>query len=220
MDKLNYTDKAALEIVKNFCSYFVDLKAKLYIYKELFENDKAKLIMESTAKSFFLEINQIIVNTLLLEFAKISDRGYDNGVKRENFTVENLIDSINWPENIKERLEELKKKAGFFHSLIKKARNRLLAHYDKEAFLSDKALGEFTPEQEVEFIETLQEICDIIHQACFGSIVGDIVMSMPGQGDVQDLKKALKKAIAYDRFFSEGNTEEKTKLLKFLHGIE
>lgn len=218
MDKLKPTDKVACEMVKNFCDYFVELKAKLNIYEELFEDDKAQLIMEKTAKSFFLDINRLVINTLLLEFAKITDRGYDRGANRENFTVENLINSIDWSDSIKERLEELKNETKSFHSLIKDARNRLLAHYDKESFLNNVVLGTFASDQGVKFIEALQNICDITHQACFGSIVGDIVVSMPG--DVQDLKKALRKALVYDRLFSEGNTEEKTRLLKYRMELE
>ena len=218
MDRLKPTGKAACEMVENFCDYFVELKVKLNIYEELFEDDKAQFIMEKTAKSFFLDINRLIINTLLLEFAKITDRSYDRGANRENFTVENLINSIDWSDSIKERLEELKNETKSFHSLIKDARNRLLAHYDKESFLNDVVLGTFTSDQGVKFIETLQNICDITHQACFGSIVGDIVVSMPG--DVQDLKKTLRKALVYDRLFSEGNTEEKTRLLKYRMELE
>jgi hypothetical protein len=189
MIKLKPTDKAAGEMVENFCNYFVELKAKLYIYEELFENDEAKLIMGKTAKSFFLDLNDVIVKFLLLEFAKTTDSEWSNTKdgRRENFTVENLINTIDWPYRVKARLDVLKIEAKFFHSLIEKARNKLLAHYDKESFLDDITLGNFTSEQGVKFIETLQEICDITHEVCFGSIVGDVVVSM--SGDVQELKK-------------------------------
>ena len=220
MNKLKPTDKAACEMVENFRDYFIGLKAKLDIYEELFENDEAKLLMEKTAKAFFLDFNEIIVSFLLLEFAKITDRECSNTKegKRENFTVDNLINFIDWPDSIRGRLEELKSETKSFHSLIETARNRLLAHYDKEAFLNNVVLGTFTSDEWVKFIETLKEICDITHQACFGSIVGDIVVSMPG--DVQDFKKALRKAFVYDKLFSEGNTEEKAKLLKYRMEIE
>jgi AbiU2 len=176
--------------------------------------------MEKTAKAFFLDFNEIIVCSLLLEFAKITDPECSNTKegKRENFTIENLINSIDWSDNIKERLEVLKTETKSFHFLIKDARNRLVAHYDKKSFLNNAVLGTFTSDQGIKFIEALQNICDITHQACFGSIVGDIVVSMPG--DVQDLKKTLSKALVYDKLFSEGNTEEKTRLLKYRMELE
>lgn len=220
MDKLNPTDKAACEMVKNFRDYFIGLKTKLNTYEELFENDKAKFLMENTAKSFFLDFNEIIVSYLLLEFAKITDHESSivKGGKRENFTVENLINAIEWPDNIKGRLEELKNETKRFHSLIETARNRQLAHYDKESYLRNIVLGDFTSEEGMKFIKALEEICNITFQACFGTIVGDIVVSMPG--DVQELKNALRKALVYDRLFSEGTKEEKLRLLKFSKELE
>ena len=220
MNKLKPTDKAACEMVENFCGYFIGLKAKLNIYEELFEDDEAKLLMEKTAKAFFLDFNEIIVSCLLLEFAKITDRecSKTREGERENCTVNNLINVVDWPDNTKKRLEELKKETESFHSLIEPARNRLLAHYDKESFLSNAVLGTFTSDEGIKFVKALEEICNITHQACFGSIVGDIVVSMPG--DVQELKETLRKALVYDRLFSEGNIEERTKLLKYRRKLE
>jgi hypothetical protein len=220
MNKLKPTDKAACEMVENFCDYFIALKAKYDIYEELFENDKTKLLMEKTARAFFLDyFNEIIVNYLLLEFAKITDRECSNNGKRENFTVDNLINIIDWPDNIKGRLEELKSKTKSFHSSIETARNRLLAHYDKESFLNKIVLGTFTSDDEgVKFIETLQEICVLTHEACFGSNGGEIGVYLPG--DVQELEKVLKKALVYDRLVFEGNIEENTRLLKYLGELE
>lgn len=220
MIKLKPTDKAACEMVENFRDYFIELKAKLDIYQELFENDEAKLLMEKTAKAFFLAFNEITISFLLLEFAKITDREYSNTKdgKRGNFTVDNLINVIEWPDSIKRRLEELKSETKSFHSLIETARNRLLAHYDKESFLNNEVLGTFTSDEGIKFVEALKEICDLTHQACFGSIVGDIGVSLPG--DVQELKKSLRKALVYDRLFFEGDTEEKVKLLKYSGELE
>lgn len=38
------------------------------------------------------------------------------------------------------------------------------------------------------------------------------------EGDVEDLKKALKRALVFDRVFSESKGEEKAKLFKYLCG--
>lgn len=101
-----------------------------------------------------------------------------------------------------------------FRGYIKNARNKLLAHYDKETFLNAKVLGDFPFGDEERFLSVLEEICNITHEACFNSIFGTISVST--QGDVEDLKKALKKALVFDRLFSESKGEEKAKLFEYL----
>lgn len=88
-------------------------------------------------------------------------------------------------------------------------------HNDKETFLNDEVLGGFPAGEDERFLSLLEEICNITHEACFNSIFGSVCVST--LGDVEDLKKALKKALVFDRLFSESTGKEKAKLLKYLH---
>ncbi len=214
--KQQHTDVTVSKMVATFCHYVVWLRSVFNIYKELYENDEAKQVMDKTAQSFFADLNMIFNNYLLLEFAKITDPATSrvNGENIENFTVNNLITRVDWPENIVSTLELLRKEVETFRGYIKDARNKLLAHYDKETFLNGKALGDFPFGAEERFLSVLEEICNITHKACFNSIFGSISVSM--RGDVEDLKKALKKALVLDRLFSESKGEEKAKLFEYL----
>lgn len=111
--KLQHTDPTVSKMVRRFCNYLVWLRAIHNIYKELYENDEAKHIMEKTAQSFFIDLNVILNNYLLLEFAKITDpeTSIVKGKIEENFTVNNLIMRVDWPENIMSKLEPLRKEA-------------------------------------------------------------------------------------------------------------
>ncbi|MBI5056906.1 MAG: hypothetical protein HZB61_09865 [Nitrospirae bacterium] len=182
------------------------------IYKELFDDKEAHILMERTASSFFIDLNKILLDYTLLEFAKITDPAITKG--QENFTIENLIESIDWPQGVQQTLSSLNDKARAFRSHIIKARHKLLAHYDKDIFLNDTILGEFPAGEDEIFLKILEEICDIVHTACFGSIFGSISVAM--HGDVQDLKKTLERALAFDRLFSESTGNEKGKLLSYL----
>lgn len=201
-------------MVKQFCDYFVGLKAIHHIGKELFSDDEGRKLMEQTAVSFFTDINDILVKYFILETAKITDPAVTNK-KFENFTIANLLETVDWPENVADDLARLNRVIKRFRKRIKKARDKLLAHYDKNTFMSGTVLGEFPEGDDEKFMQALEEMCNVLHKAAFGEIFGDIVVGMPG--DVFDLKKALKKAIAFERLFEESKGEEKSRLFKYLN---
>lgn len=151
--------------------------------------------MERTAPSFFTNLNAILHSYILLEFFKITDPVKTG--KNENFTVDNLVRSIDWPPDTQEKLSSLSDKTKNFRGHLLGARNKLLAHTDKEIFLAERTLGKFPEGEDEVFLKTLQDVCDITHEACFGSIFGVMVMAMPG--DVIDFKRALENAVAFNR---------------------
>lgn len=216
MGKHQHTDPAVSIMVKCFCNYVVWLRSVHNMYKELYENDKADQLMDKTAQSFFDDLNVILINYLLLEFSKITDRAtiQVKGDNIANFTVDNLITCVNWPDKIMSSLEPLRKEVKTFRGYIENARHKLLAHYDKETFLNGKVIGGFPLGENERFLSVLEKICDITHEACFNSIFGSISVSM--HGDVEDLKKALKKALVFDRLFSESKGKETAKLFNYL----
>jgi hypothetical protein len=168
--------------------------------------------MEKTALTFFADMNRILQCYLLLEFAKITDPPRTG--KKENFTVDNLIKSINWPQETRDRLTPLGDKTRGFRRHILGARNKLLAHTDKEIFLNDKTLGEFPEGKDEAFLQTLQEVCDVSHEACFGRIFGQMVLVKPG--DVINFRRMLEHAVAFNELLSESSGEEKARLYSFL----
>lgn len=58
-------------------------------------------------------------------------------------------------------------------------------------------------------------MCNLLHKASFGVIFGDISVGMPG--DVLDLKKTLKRAIAFEKLLKESKGEEKLRFFKYLN---
>ena len=217
---ISYTDETAKEIVKRFCDHVHWLVSVRHIYRVLFEDKQpsCQALMEKTASSFFVDLNRILQEYLLLECAKITDPATTG--KYENFTVDSLVRGICWPDDEaslrqltslsedKDILKELKSLQAItegFRNHIECARNKLLAHLDRGAVLSGKPLGEFPEGEDKTFFDALQKVCNIAHEACFGTIYGDMIAS--GPGDVFNLTKTLKRAVAFDVALSESSGE-------------
>ena len=209
---ISHTDKAAKTIVEKFCGQVVWLLNVRRIFAELFEDEQTQVLMQKTASSFFGNIGRIIHGYLLLEFAKITDLAETSG--KENLTIDNLIESIEWSPDTREELEVLRNKTKSFRDYILPARNKLLAHIDKETFLADGTLGKFPEGEDEVFLETLRKVCDVTHKDCFGTIFGEINTAQPG--DVSDLKGALEKAVAFDQLLSESSGQEAARLHSIL----
>lgn len=211
----NCQDENAKKAVKKFCDQVFWLRIVRYIYEELFEKVDSHVLMEKTGPSFFDDLNTILQNYLLLEFAKIIDPPTSG--KNENFTVENLLVSVDWPHSAREKLALLNEKTNKFRGHVLKARHKLLAHMDKESFLAGDSLGGFPEGEDVVFLDALEEICNTMHEASFGSINGQMVMPHPG--DVINLKRALLNGLAFDQMLSESTGKEKTRLYSYVEKI-
>lgn len=181
--------------------------------------------MENTASSFFADLNTILHEYLLLESAKITDPAATGN--HENFTVAYLVENICWPKkqltslpdddkDILKELKSLQEKTKGFRSYIKCARDKLLAHLDTTAALSDKPLGVFPEGQDKPFFDALQRICNIVHEACFGTIYGDMSPIIVGGADVISLRKHLEFALAFKAALSESSSQNKKWLYSCL----
>jgi hypothetical protein len=212
MKTIPYTDDAAKKIVKRFSDQVFWLRVVRHVYEELFENEESQILMERTAPSFFADLSTVLHNYLLLEFVKITDPAKSG--KKENFTLDNLIESIDWPQDTRERLRSLSEKTKGFRKHTLDARNKLLAHTDKEVFLTETSLGEFPEREDEVFLRTLEEVCDITHELCFNRIFGHIVVAKAG--DVVNFKRALRNAVAFDSLLSQSTGQEKTRLFSYL----
>ena len=209
------TGGEAKNIVEKFCGHFVWLLKVRHIFAELFEDERSEVLMEKTARSFFVDLGSIMHCYLLLECAKITDPAKTRD--KQNFTIDNLIESIEWPPNIREELKALSDKIKPFRSLILPARSKLCAHTDKEAVLADRILGEFPEGEDKEFLQTLQRFCDVIHKACFDEVFGQI--STAEAGGIEDFKWALEKAVAFDELLSQSSGQETTRLYSCLQKV-
>lgn len=130
----------------------------------------------------------------------------------------NLIETVEWPPDCRREIEKLNQTVLSLRKYIEPARNKLLAHYDKSTIASGSVLGSFPEGEEEKLLEALEQMCNEFHKAAFGGIFGDMVPNHPG--DVLDLKKALKGAIAFDKLFSNSKGEDLMRLCKLLDDVD
>lgn len=212
MRTIPYTHDKARGFVNKFCNHVAWLRRIRHTYKILFENDGSIELMNRAAPAFFGILQIMVSENVLLEFSKITDPSESNG--SENFTVDNLIAAIDWPQDIRDRLTALRARTNDFRNHIKPARNKLLAHIDKKAFMAEIPLGKFPDGLDEVFLDALDEICSIAHEVCFGKILPQMIMAEPG--DVISFKRALENAVAFSEYLSECSGEEKKKLHSYL----
>lgn len=125
-----------------------------------------------------------------------------------------MYENINWSKCTKRKLENLVVRIDSFREYLKPARNKILAHPDKETKMSRARLGEFPEEDGIQFIANVEEICNLMYAECFGTILGDIGVTIAG--DVYDFRKMIVKAAAYDDLFKASTGEERRRLFDLL----
>ncbi|MBS2024560.1 MAG: hypothetical protein JST92_19335 [Deltaproteobacteria bacterium] len=202
------SSEEARQAVAQLGQHFVWLKSVWHNYTVLFENQRTFETRNATAFRFFDDLNRVMIEYLLLSFARITDPPRSMG--NENFTIANLLETIDWPEPHKSSLLGLWAKLQAFRTKIVPARNKLIAHLDKNAFLKDLTLGVFEKGEDRVFIEDLEAICNVMHEAATGSIFGQVQVAE--RGDAIDLLRVLEWGRAFDRAISAAKGEEKMKL--------
>jgi len=128
-----------------------------------------------------------------------------------------MLLTVDWAPDVSSELARLNEAVHQFRGYIKKARDKLLAHYDKGIVLSGKTLGAFPPREERRVLDVLEEMCNLMYKASTGGTYGQMLCSK--QGDVSYLREAMKKAIAFDKLVEQSKGEELHRLLQCLHDV-
>ena len=177
-------------------------------YRAFYESgSKTDDVMRRSAPWFFHDFNLIIIDYLILEICKVTDRSVTMG--RENLTVENLWDQLNAVGMIQNGASEIRSSyecVKNYKDFIKDARNRLVAHFDKETVLKGEGLGGHDADEVYVFFDNLEIFSD-----CVGRLVGAGPQSFkwgsPGPGDALDLLKVLKRGLANNEKFEVEGAE-------------
>lgn len=219
MTRSHPQDETTRTLIKRFCDYILRLKQVHYIYRELFDDEGTRSLMRRTAHAFFLDLNRFLVEYFLLEVAKLTEPATSLRGKCENFTVANLIETVEWPPDCLQEIKKLNETVLSFRNYIKPARNCLLAHHDKKTVVSGNTLGCFPEGEDGKLLAVLEQMCNVLHKAAFGEILFD--MGGPyHSGDVLDLKKALRKAVAFDKLFSDSKKDDRTRLWRLMEDVD
>ncbi|HMF48743.1 MAG TPA: hypothetical protein VK603_08880 [Candidatus Saccharimonadales bacterium] len=180
--------KADFELLRAHC---IIIRRNYNTYKNLFFSGNNELLMKA-AWRFFNDIAEIMRRDWILQVCKLMDPSESKvkGVSVENISID-LIDSqlcthgLMSPEilTVSNELREYGKK-------LIPARNKRLAHFDREHQLNSTVLGETTEEELFCFLVNIQRYCDFVGNAVG---TGPLHFAASGsRGDELDLIRVLR----------------------------
>jgi len=188
------------EAVKAFCEECVWARAIRTHFAQLFESGETRhRLMAEVAKTFFHDLNVVLIEYVLLQQCKLTDPA-SSGVEKFNLTT-NYILSLNWSDETRELLAN--RELLEFRAKVNDARRKLVAHSDLRSRLQLVALGKFTEADENEFWSALQRFVDAAHTEAYGGPF-EITAVMP-DGDVASLIHNLIDAVDYNDLAKQEN---------------
>lgn len=187
------TDK----IVKRFCEHCRSIKIVFNEYIILYEtNEVRRQLLSEVAQNFFNQLHDVLIEYILLNMSKLTDPAHSH--KRYNLTVKYMIKLIG-PEISEDLgLNEISKPILAIRPYIRDARNKILAHSDKETLLGKGTLGAFPREIGDSFWIALKEFTDKIYRHYHNC---PFVLDPVNMYNARDLIEALKKSVHYDDYF-------------------
>lgn len=171
-------------ILRDHC---VGIRQSYNTYTDLFNKDNESLLTK-VAPIFFSDIAEIMQRDWILQFCKIMDKAEMHG--KENITIDLINKQLENQSLFSSGIEETSKKLIKYGNKLKSARNKRLAHYDREHQINSIVLGETTKQELNDFLVNIQVYCDDVRNA-IGS--GPLDFTGSGcKGDVLDLLKYLR----------------------------
>ena len=181
--------------VKKFVDHCVILRAFWAHYQTLFEgSDLKRELLQSTANTFFRDLNLMLIEHLILQICKLTDP--ESTGKKRNLTVEFLIknsDFSKFPAELA-KLQKIAARIGKFRERIVPARNQLIGHLDLEAALRRGSLGGTSVAAWRQFWHDLQDFVAVMHKIYVNRRGNFYLNGITGMSDAELLVKALKES--------------------------
>lgn len=183
------------KIVTAFCDECLWVRSIRTHFEVLFESgEKRHELLAEVAKTFFSDLNLILIDYLLLQQCKLTDPAL-SGKDKVNLTS-NYILTLNWSHEIKILLNEANDHLMCYRRKIIDARRKVLAHIDLKTRLNLVDLGAFTEAEENSFWCELQNFVNTAHNEVIGGPF-EINAAMP-DGDAVSLVRGLINAVDYN----------------------
>ena len=131
--------KIPKEIKPIFVSIYEELiwiNAQWKFYTDLFVEKKDRKLISSTARTFFMSIEQVIRFSVILGICHLADPAVvaKRDTKLENLSLENLVNKCPSNESITSMFSDFKEQS----ACLNKWRNKVIAHSDLETILHTK----------------------------------------------------------------------------------
>lgn len=183
--------KALIADFKIFREHCIIIHRDYNTYYDLFFSNSDELLMK-VAAHFFNDIAEIMHRDWILQVCKLMDPPVTKvkGEERETISIGLINLRLEEAGILKANIKELSKTLLLYGENLIPARNKRIAHQDKEFAFRDEALGGTTVEELKDFLENIQSYCDEVGRA-LGIGALDFSFSS-GAGDVNDLLEILR----------------------------
>ena len=145
------------KIARTFCGHCNWAYESWVTHKQLFDNNTRIEQTLSKAEYFTQRLSIITQEYVLLQICKLHDPATMGNFS--NISIECVLDSDEWGEN-RANIEKLTKELTAFFENLKPARQKILAHNDKETGLRSSCLGEFEEGLDERYFTTLHELAN------------------------------------------------------------
>lgn len=186
------------DIVQSFITECEKVKTAHDLFSALFDRDDGhkRNLLQSVAPMTFGDLNQILIEYMLLQSAKLTDPATIG--KHTNLTSNFIMERLNWPPEVRDRLAAINARLNSFRDHIIDYRTKRGAHLDLDAHTSNpRTLGAFPLGADDAFLCDLEEFIQIAmtHLDPTQRVSLQIAMSE----DVHSLVVALAKSVAFDQ---------------------
>lgn len=174
-----------------FRDHCIIIRRDYNTYNDLFFSGVDELLIK-TAPVFFNDIAEIMSRDWLLQVCKIMDPSTKKmkGIEYETISIELLNTQLRKENLLTDQIKKLSSQILAYGDLIKPARNKRIAHFDRNSAVSEIVLGDHDEELLSDFLAHLQQYCDEVGRAIG---VGPLDFSASGcKGDVRDLIMILR----------------------------
>lgn len=170
------------------------------IWRDSSEDERR--MMEGISPSFFLDIGQVLAEYVILAACRITDPA-NSGSKNENFTIEYFLESFPPHSPTFQQLEKLKQTMDKLRAKILPARNKLIAHADRDAIRKNVPLGYATWPEWDEFWAALKDFVRILNEKALGTPYEIDIAGVPG--DAEMLLKSLRQSGHFEKLVASEN---------------
>ncbi|TYK64147.1 hypothetical protein [Colwellia echini] len=175
------------KLIREHC---IVIRRDFNTYTTLFNNENHELLT-TTASTFFSDIAEILQRDWILQVSKLMDPAQTQRKKKilENLTVKLINEQLDELNLMTPKINSLSQNLFTYGKKLTPARNKRLAHYDREHQVNDIVLGATTENELHQFLSDIQEYCDLVGEAVD---LGPSDFTSSGcAGDALDLLKVL-----------------------------
>jgi hypothetical protein len=198
--------------VNDFSAHCAYIRTVYVLAKHIWRDssEEQRKLMVSIAPSFFDDLGQVLAEYVVLAACRVTDPAKDG--KKENLTLETFVNSFGADSETGKQLDGLLQQMMVHRKTIELARNKLVAHADREVIRQGKPLGQASWQDWDKFWAALRRFILVLNESAIGSPYDIEVAGVPG--DAAMLLKSLEQSKYFETLLRDGEKAVKDACLK------